>query len=789
MRIKLIASLVATFLFILSLWSANAGAEDRFATAVQPLLKSHCYICHADGSDEGDVALDRLSHDLTDPLNASVWQKVYEQMILGQMPPAKEKQPHLDDVQQALDWIADQLVEHGHGTGMEKRLLHPRYGNVINHEKLFDGSVEAKPFTPARLWRYRPAIYRHMLPVRFIRSQRVSYSFGGEYKGKTEIVEEDLILGGHNVKGLETEFRRGLRARVGPQYSNPFYELEHHASGFTDYDSIAADLASLEALMRNAEEVAQVLTVGENVRLIFTIKTEDSVHANAPGKFTGGINGEINKPFREHLPWFKDRWSEQPAYYPTDVFHPWVVQEEPLTEAQCDEIVTLAFKTLLHRDPDEQELSRYRGFLKQNMSEGKLLAIQGVITAICISPEFVYRMELGLGENLPDGRRRLSSEETFFAIHYALTDQDPQPYFKGNRPPPHLDTREGVYAYVMQRLERIQLRPSPKKTDNGAIIADYYGLEFNTQILKFFHEYFGYHKAPGVFKDQDRFPYYFNGQWLVSDTDRLLSWILAEDEQVFEKLLTDTRATISLRGLTNEGEPHRSTVVYSQGSYIQAYIDDFTMRQLWEYDQENPSQPVELPKDQRAGILTQPAWLFAHSTNFDNDPIRRGRWIREHLLGQMVPDVPQDVDAKVPEDPHKTLRERLAVTREARCWTCHQKMDELGYAFEMFADSGAYRTEELGKPVVTNGAITFSGDPELDGEVDNAVEMLHKLADSDLARQVFLRHVFRFFMGRNELISDSQTLIEMDKAYRDNNGSFKHVLATLLSSDSFLYRK
>ena len=67
--------------------------------------------------------------------------------------------------------------------------------------------------------------------------------------------------------------------------------------------------------------------------------------------------------------------------------------------------------------------------------------------------------------------------------------------------------------------------------------------------------------------------------------------------------------------------------------------------------------------------------------------------------------------------------------------------------------------------------------------------MIEKIAHSKLARQSFLRHVFRYWMGRNEMLSDSKTLIAMDKAYVSSSGSFKEVLVTLLTSDSFLFRK
>jgi hypothetical protein len=44
-------------------------------------------------------------------------------------------------------------------------------------------------------------------------------------------------------------------------------------------------------------------------------------------------------------------------------------------------------------------------------------------------------------------------------------------------------------------------------------------------------------------------------------------------------------------------------------------------------------------------------------------------------------------------------------------------------------------------------------------------------------------------MGRNEKLSDSQTLIEADRAYVESGGSFKMVVVSLLTSDSFIYRK
>jgi hypothetical protein len=132
-------------------------------------------------------------------------------------------------------------------------------------------------------------------------------------------------------------------------------------------------------------------------------------------------------------------------------------------------------------------------------------------------------------------------------------------------------------------------------------------------------------------------------------------------------------------------------------------------------------------------------------------------------------------------------------------------MNPLGLPFENFDDFGRFRKKEmLGEnlsifpehhrkaksvPVVTKGAILNSGDPTLDGEVMDAFELVHKLAGSTRVRQSFVRHAFRYWLGRNETFNDSPTLMAADHAYTENDGSMKALIASLLSSDSFLYRK
>ena len=105
-------------------------------------------------------------------------------------------------------------------------------------------------------------------------------------------------------------------------------------------------------------------------------------------------------------------------------------------------------------------------------------------------------------------------------------------------------------------------------------------------------------------------------------------------------------------------------------------------------------------------------------------------------------------------------------------------------------DDGPYtRNTYKTVPLDTSGYLSGTGDSGLDGEVTDALDLIDRLAKADRVRQSIIRHAFRFFMGRNEMLSDSQTLIAADKAYLESGGSFNAVIVSLLTSDSFIYRK
>ncbi len=284
--------------------------------------------------------------------------------------------------------------------------------------------------------------------------------------------------------------------------------------------------------------------------------------------------------------------------------------------------------------------------------------------------------------------------------------------------------------------------------------------------------------------------------------------------KLFKKSLTSITARL------DKGQKDAAPFDMYRG-YGSDFMTGENVAMLWGYSKDNwhwsANQPAKVPN--RKGMLTHPAWLIAHAFNTETDPVHRGKFVREKLLAGSIPDVPITVDAQIPEDHNKTLRSRLAMATENKnCWHCHISMNPLGNTFEMYDDFGRFRTEEyLEYPehliskrpdeskdrnhlldlrdiyktlqVESSGHLAGTRDKSLDGDIKDAVDLAERLSKSRVMRQSFIRHAFRYFMGRNEFLSDSKTLIDAEQAYIENGGSFDAVIVSLLTSDSFIYRK
>ena len=727
-----------------------------FAFALQlpasPVFFSkHCTECHDAETTKGSLNLESLDTDFSQPVTVDSWQKVLEQLETHQMPPRKKSRPDPSAQEKLTTWIRSELARRNIAPTIDHKRRHPDFGNRLDHNTLFDGSRSGPASSPPRLWRLSPHIYDEF------------------------------------VKNLG-----GLRHAV--TIHQPF-AIDENKGIIADYSAQhLADSATLQLLMMNCQSIASYQT-------------------------TGILKREWDGRMRLH------RQDEE-------VFRAIVDSKTAPTNARLSAAISHEYRLFLGRAPTASELENTMELAgKAIQSAGNALGLQAALVSVMLKPEVIYRLEIGFGEPDEHGRRRLSPHELALALAYALTDKPPEQVSVGSGSllslarSGKLDSPDQIRRAVRHILDA-----------NDMSVADYRMFTEdhkvrNTRTLRFFRDFFGYHHAPRVFKDENRISVNsgFDTKRIVTDADQFVMHIFDKDHDVLRQLLTSNNYFVTYLGsdehfrhdlkyirenVNDSGyktniayikriEAAGKTPIPLEGPSSRTYVGFYNLdHETWDYPRR---QPFPLPKSQRAGILTHPAWLIAWSGNFDNDPIRRGKWIREHLLADHVPEIPITVDAVISEERDHTLRKRLEPTRARECWTCHRKMNPLGLPFENFDDFGRFRTTEMLDDILTifpdrhrdarnvrletSGEITDSGDAAIDGPVADVFELVEKLAGSVRVRQSFVRHNFRYWLGRNETFADSSTLIAADKAYMDNGGSMKALIASLLSSDSFLYRK
>jgi hypothetical protein len=196
---------------------------------------------------------------------------------------------------------------------------------------------------------------------------------------------------------------------------------------------------------------------------------------------------------------------------------------------------------------------------------------------------------------------------------------------------------------------------------------------------------------------------------------------------------------------------------------------------------------IQLDPSQRAGILSHASVLFAHSHSEQTSPVLRGKWVREVLLCQKVPDPPPTVNAMPPPpEPGQTTRERFSAHRtQSSCAACHSLMDDIGFGFESYDQDGRFRAMEEGKPVDTRGTLRAT---DVDGDFMGVPELGKKLASSQMASDCFARQWFRYGLGHSDGKGESCFVTRMSSAVRDGGG-FKALVHELVRSDAFRRRR
>jgi hypothetical protein len=206
---------------------------------------------------------------------------------------------------------------------------------------------------------------------------------------------------------------------------------------------------------------------------------------------------------------------------------------------------------------------------------------------------------------------------------------------------------------------------------------------------------------------------------------------------------------------------------------------------------------VNLDPTQRAGVLTQLAFLSSQADVTQDNPVRRGLAVYENVLcggvnppPAVVPPLPTTIPAG------QTTRQLFAAHASSACAQgCHTIFDPPGFAFENYDAVGAYRTTDNGSPVDATGSFVTpggcaAGDPcGTTITFKNAVDLVTQLAGSSEVQWCAERNWYRYAAGRLESTSE---LGSLQLAYRAGTAtpgfSIRDSLTSLLTSKAFLYR-
>ena len=197
---------------------------------------------------------------------------------------------------------------------------------------------------------------------------------------------------------------------------------------------------------------------------------------------------------------------------------------------------------------------------------------------------------------------------------------------------------------------------------------------------------------------------------------------------------------------------------------------------------------VALGRDsERGGLLRQGSVLTVTSYATRTSPVIRGKWVLENFVGAPPPPPLPDVPALKDNTVSATLsvRERLAEHRaNAACASCHNLMDPIGFSLENFDAVGRWRTLEEGKPVDALGGLPdgskFTGVAGLeDGLLDRPEVFVGTLTEKLLT----------FALGRGVEHYDGPAIRKIVRDAQAEKYRFSAIIVGVTQSTPFTMRK
>jgi hypothetical protein len=202
-------------------------------------------------------------------------------------------------------------------------------------------------------------------------------------------------------------------------------------------------------------------------------------------------------------------------------------------------------------------------------------------------------------------------------------------------------------------------------------------------------------------------------------------------------------------------------------------------------DSGNKFQKITLKRDGRyGGLLGMSAVMTTTANGVDTQPVLRGAWVLENILGMPVPPPPDDVPALTPDTQDaKTPRELLAAhTKEKSCMSCHRKIDPLGFVLEHFDPVGRWRYKWPDSETIIDASATLQDGTKVTDVIGLKRWMLTNI---DLFSRCLAVKLIIYATGREPSYIEVKEIEDLVKSNRENEHGFQDLFVDLILSKTF----
>jgi Protein of unknown function (DUF1592)/Protein of unknown function (DUF1588)/Protein of unknown function (DUF1585)/Protein of unknown function (DUF1587)/Protein of unknown function (DUF1595) len=337
----------------------------------------------------------------------------------------------------------------------------------------------------------------------------------------------------------------------------------------------------------------------------------------------------------------------------------------PDEEDDCAKRILAKLTRRAYRRPVTQAdmVRPFRFFQEARKESGFEAGIEMALSAVLVSPEFLFRVEEEPAGVAPQTAYKISDVELAARLSFFLWSSIPD-------------------DELLDLATRGKLRsPGVLEKQVKRMLAD---SRSQALVTNFAEQWLQLRRLAAITPDMRLFPDFDDNlrKAFLTETDLFVQSILLEDRSVLN-LLRANYTFVNERLAKHYGIPN----IYGS-RFRRVTFEDNT---------------------ERGGLLRQGSVLMVTSYATRTSPVIRGKWILDNVLGAppqppppFVPTLKEHQQgAKV-----QTMRERIAEHRaNPACAGCHNVMDPLGFSLENYDAVGRWRATEENLPIDASGGL------------------------------------------------------------------------------------